>query len=93
VLYSAEVVLRPPFPYGAELPGLDCVYDVPGRASECKVQPGWVFVMGDNRDNSSDSRAWGGVPINYVKGRAMFVWWSRGQHSGIRWNRMGKPIE
>jgi signal peptidase I len=44
------------------------------------VKPGEVWVLGDNRNNSSDSRAWyggrgGGVPYPNIKGRAMFVWW------------------
>jgi signal peptidase I len=43
--------------------------------------------MGDNRDNSNDSRFWGPVPLALVKGRAMFIWWSRGR-DGIRWDRM-----
>jgi signal peptidase I len=34
------------------------------------------FCMGDNRDNSRDSRAWGFVPRDYVKGRAFMIWWS-----------------
>jgi signal peptidase I len=38
--------------------------------SEC------FFVMGDNRDNSQDSRFWGTVPLDHVKGRLMFVYWS-----------------
>jgi len=34
------------------------------------------FCMGDNRDNSRDSRSWGFVPRSYVKGRAFMIWWS-----------------
>ncbi|HPC11439.1 MAG TPA: S26 family signal peptidase, partial [candidate division Zixibacteria bacterium] len=34
------------------------------------------FVMGDNRDDSRDSRFWGGVPAQNVKGKAVFVYWS-----------------
>lgn len=55
------------------------------------VQPGHVFTMGDNRDNSSDGRCWGQVPLENVKGRAMFVWWSIGEE-GYRWHRIGHVI-
>jgi signal peptidase I len=40
------------------------------------VPPGKLFVMGDNRDNSSDSRDWGFVPVQNVIGEPMFVYWS-----------------
>jgi signal peptidase I len=40
------------------------------------VREGHFFAMGDNRDNSSDSRVFGQVPVRYVKGRALFVWLS-----------------
>lgn len=41
-----------------------------------KVPPGEYFAMGDNRDNSHDSRFWGSVPRQMIKGRAFVVYWS-----------------
>lgn len=43
---------------------------------EVTVPEDMVFVMGDNRDNSEDSRAWGFVRFDQIKGKAHFVWWS-----------------
>jgi signal peptidase I len=46
------------------------------NTGEIIVPEDHVFAVGDNRDNSHDSRAWGFVPYSYLKGRAMFIWFS-----------------
>ncbi|VXC28037.1 leader peptidase (signal peptidase I) [Burkholderia sp. 8Y] len=64
----------PPFVIGADdFPFRDnCVYNAQGVT--CKVPPGHYFMMGDNRDNSADSRYWGFVPDKNIVGRAFFIW-------------------
>lgn len=64
----------PPFVIGADdYPYRDnCHYN--DRGVICKVPPGHYFVMGDNRDNSADSRYWGFVPERNLVGRAFFIW-------------------
>jgi len=48
------------------------------------------FVMGDNRDNSNDSRYWGFLEREYIKGVPMIIYWSMGDHHKIRWSRILK---
>jgi signal peptidase I len=51
-------------------------YDVRERYGPVTVPPDQYFVMGDNRDNSQDSRYWGFLPRGYIKGKALLIYWS-----------------
>jgi signal peptidase I len=70
---------------------------------DCTVKDGFVFVMGDNRDHSLDGRAWGAVPVDNLKGKALFIWVSvdgseQSVHLGkftlprFRWDRLFRWI-
>ena len=87
--------LFPPTEQGSA-DGVSFDFDVRSSYGPVTVPEGHYFMMGDNRDNSQDSRYWGFLPASYVKGKALFVYFSFGEAGSglsgllgnIRWNRM-----
>jgi len=58
------------------------------------VPPGHIFCLGDNRDNSLDSRFWGPVPLDYVKGRAVLIYWSyEADREDWKWKGVGNKLK
>ena len=67
--------------------GLDASGDPQVNYGPVVVPADFYFMMGDNRDNSEDSRYWGFMPRSYVKGKALFIYFSVGD-GGVRWSRL-----
>jgi signal peptidase I len=74
-------------------------FDIRRKYGPVTVPAGHYFMMGDNRDDSQDSRFWGFLPQSYVKGRALFIYWSfdvpdDGSAGGLapRWGRLFHQI-
>jgi signal peptidase I len=74
-------------------PADDGGFDVRRNYGPVTVPPDKYFMMGDNRDNSEDSRYWGFMPREYVKGKALFIYFSLNEDNpglltGVRWSRL-----
>ena len=80
------------------------IFEHEGDGREITIPAGNYFVMGDNRNNSEDSRYWGFVPRDLVIGRAMFVYWSYDESApqsnflidfftNTRWSRTGTMVK
>lgn len=84
---------------GDEYAKFSTIYSLPEmmslRRQSFVVPEGQYFMMGDNRDNSSDSRKWGTVPEENIVGRAFYVWmhYEPGPNGGFDLSRIGTPIQ
>ena len=92
--------------YRSDIPEDDYpIFEHEGNGREIVVPADKYFVMGDNRNNSQDSRFWGFVPRDFVIGRAMFVYWSYDESApssgnplldfvnNTRWSRTGTMVK
>ena len=84
--------MQPVYPHNVrQFPGREnCVYN--DRGFTCKVPAGSYFMMGDNRDNSDDSRYWGFVPDDHIRGKAFFIWFNWDDISSLAFKRVGNSI-
>jgi signal peptidase I len=79
VVYIDGQALKEPYVQWLEQPssgGPPRADDLREEYGPVTVPPGQYFMMGDNRDNSEDSRYWGFMPVSYVKGAALFIYYS-----------------
>jgi signal peptidase I len=81
-VYINGTPLDEPYVHFIEPPGMTSAFreitsfDVRERYGPVRIPADQYFVMGDNRDNSQDSRYWGFLPRDYVKGKALIIYWS-----------------
>ncbi len=61
------------------------------KSSSYIVKKNYFFALGDNINNSSDSRVWGFIPEENIAGKAMMIYWSK-YNDGIQWGRIGTLI-
>ena len=66
--------------------------DLRDNMGPVRLGPRDFFVLGDNRDNSNDSRYWGPVTRTDIKGIAKVIYWSWDQDDAVRWNRIGREV-
>lgn len=70
----------------------DTLYVDGHPVQHCVFTKNYYWIASNNAANVSDSRLFGFVPEDHIIGKAAFIWFSRDEKSGIRWNRIGKTV-
>jgi signal peptidase I len=102
IVYINGQALTEPYAQFLEPPSTDGAPRTDDKREEygpVTVPPDQYFMMGDNRDNSEDSRYWGFLPRTYIKGQALFIYYSFEEHGSLvdilkatRWERLLKRV-
>jgi len=91
-VYINDKYLKEPYAYHSQPPSLLAANnrdDMP----PLRIPEGHIFVMGDNRENSSDSRVWGVLDLKYLRGKAQWIYWSwDSTDTGVRTDRLGSSV-
>ena len=87
LLQGADIDMQP-----LMIEGLPKPITIPFNAFYKKVKENEYYMIGDNRDNSNDSRFWGSVPYRLVVGKPWFIYFSWNADKEIRWERVGRII-
>ena len=92
-VYVDGVKLREPYAVHKDPNIRPSGYDFRDNFGPLTINRGEMFMMGDNRDNSNDSRYWGTLKMDLVRGHAMFIYWSWDpEKHWPRWNRIFQVI-
>ncbi len=93
-LYVNDELVDRKFAIHTDLQIIPAVYSKRDNFGPVMVPPDSSFVMGDNRDNSKDSRFWGFVNLKAIKGKAFMIYWSWNKNNSqtllnyVRWDRL-----
>lgn len=88
-VYIDDKLLKEPYAYHSQPPAPISRDDMP----PLRIPEGHIFVMGDNRENSSDSRVWGVLDLTKLRGKAQWIYWSwDSENSGLRTERLANSV-